>query len=184
MRLLFLYLILKNADPDRAMKGALMGLLITFAWLPLTIILAVFYWLGEVNHIDQLKSVNTPDVQLQRADYFFFNGGWLRLVNKQAADDKALESYEAIIDRFPRYENVDKAYLRAGDVYQNRRDYKTALARHTMGLQVTRRKDFIRTFLHEHKLLDECCLSRNCSDSRQYINCWNTVGEKTAKPIN
>lgn len=186
MRSLLLYLLLANPDAriNVRKERLLFFVLIGLALIPSALIMWGFQLFSTQSQMDALKSVNTPDAQLQRADYFYYDESWLRFFDKRAADDRALESYEAVIDRFPHYENVDKAYLRAGDIYQSRKDYQKALALHTTGLEITRRRDFIYTVLRDHKLLDECCVSRNCNDSHQYFGCWDWVSAHRVKNNN
>ncbi len=177
MRSLFLYLLLKNSAPRSSfhLVGLLVIVLLGLAWLPFALVMAGTQELSEVSRMDGLKDVNTPEAQMQRADYFYYNGGWLRSLNSRAADDKALSSYEAVITRFPQYVDLDKAYLGSGELYQRRGDYQQALARHSVGLQITQRRDYIPRLLLRGKLVDDCCIGNNCQDSRRFLACFNSA---------
>ncbi|MGG6264131.1 hypothetical protein ACQ4M3_01375 [Leptolyngbya sp. AN03gr2] len=123
MRSLLLYLLLKDSAPRSSLSlvGVLSIVLLGLAWLPFALIVAGVQELSEVSRMDELKDMNTPEAQMQRADYFYYKGGWLRGLNSRAADDKALSSYEAVIARFPHYVDLDKAYLIWGIVSTSRR---------------------------------------------------------------
>jgi hypothetical protein len=120
-------------------------------------------------HMASLKGQGLK-AEMQRAQYFNMDGGWLRLINPSGCDDMAAESFKAALSLKPKEKDLWTIHDGLADVALRQRNFKSAITSAKTALAHAN-YDYQRDSSQRQIRISKCCLSSGCKDQDQVIDC-------------